>query len=80
MKRLIACLFLAVLIVWGCDVNPSAITSKYADDMAGKITYAQDHRTGLCFGVIASRKTGSTDQTGFGMTLVPCAEVKHLIK
>lgn len=70
----------SLMVITGCSVNPSEISAEYADDMVGKITYAQDHRTGLCFGVIASRKTGSTDQTGFGMSLVPCNKVKHLVK
>ena len=76
---IIACIISLVALA-GCDVNPSKITDEYADIMTDKITYAQDARTGLCFGVIASRKTGSTDQTGFGMGLVPCDKVKHLIK
>ncbi len=74
----VTCIVSLIAMV-GCDVNPSEISSEYADSMAQKITYAQDARTGLCFGVIASRKTGSTDQTGFGMTLVPCDKIKHLI-
>ena len=71
----------SILLMSGCDVNPSKITSDYAKELAGKITYTKDVRTGLCFAVIASRKTGSTDQTGMGMTEVPCSkEVEALVK
>jgi hypothetical protein len=76
----IGLLVLAGTAIVGCDVNPSKITAKHASDLAEKITYTKDTRTGLCFGVIASRKTGDTDQTGMGMTTVPCEKVEHLIK
>ena len=78
MSKLIYLGIIALLIA-GCDVNPSKITKKYADDMASKITYTMDVRTGLCFAVIATRKTGSTDQTGMGLTQVPCKDIAHLI-
>jgi hypothetical protein len=52
------------------------LDSNYAKKFTGKITYVQDARTGLCFGMVATRKTGSTNQTGLGMTMVPCEAVK----
>ena len=82
MRNLI-CLLLAVgmlVVIVSCDVNPSKMTNKYAQELANKLTYTKDHRTGLCFAVITSRKTGSTDQTGLGMTVVPCEKIAHLIK
>ena len=82
-KLLVAGIFLCIsvlLLTASCDVNPSKMTDEYAREMATKLTYTKDHRTGLCFAVITSRKTGSADQTGFGMTMVPCDAVKHLIK
>ena len=65
-----------LLMLCSCSVN----TSGNIDFDADHIKYDKDERTGLCFGVIASRKTGSLDATGLGMTCVPCDSVKHLIK
>jgi len=67
MKRLGIVLGLALLIS-GCDVFD-------AED----ITYGKDSRTGLCYGIVASRKSFSTDATGLGLTCVPCESVEHLI-
>ena len=76
---IITCIALLFLTA-SCDVNPSKMSDEYAKEMASKLTYTKDDRTGLCFAVITSRKTADTDQTGLGMTEVPCSEVQHLIK
>lgn len=78
MKKII--LLVSILVLFGCSVNPSELSPKYAKEMANKITYTRDDRTGLCFAVIASRKTGTASQSGLGMTVVPCEAVEHLIK
>jgi len=80
MKNLIclivlSCMFLAV----GCDVNPSKVGDEQAVEFIEKITYVQDTETGLCFAIIATRKTGSTDQSGIGITQVPCDQVEELL-
>jgi len=74
MKRLGIVLGLALLIS-GCDVHTSGAVEFDAED----ITYGKDSRTGLCYGIVASRKSFSTDATGLGLTCVPCESVEHLI-
>ena len=73
-------ILVVTLFVIGCSVNPSKLSDKYADELVNKITYAKDHRTGLCYGVIASRKTGDTNSSGIGITLVPCDDVDQWMK
>lgn len=70
-----------VLLMAGCDVNPSKVSQKYANEMGQKLTYTHDARTGLCYAMIATRKTGNGSQSGMGMTQVPCSKkVIALIK
>ena len=66
---------LAVIGLTGCSVNPSKIDDKDAGEFVKKITYVQDKRTGICFAILASRKTADTDQNGLGLTYVPCDKV-----
>jgi hypothetical protein len=79
MKKMFIILCLGFLIV-SCDVQPSKISSSDAKDMAEKITYTKDERTGLCFAVIASRKALKANQSGLGLTVVPCEKVERFIK
>ena len=75
-------LFLCMLVVSifsGCSVNPSGLSDKYAKDFVSKIKYVKDKRTDVCFAMVASRKTADTDQTGIGISEVPCEKVKHLL-
>jgi len=75
MKYLTLLALCAVLFA-GCSVNTSGNI-----DFDGKdIQYKKDSRTGLCFGIVASRKSFNTDATGLGLTCVPCDKVGHLIK
>ena len=74
MKKFIFVVLLMLATV-ACDVNPSKVAQADANRYADKITYFKDTNTDVCFGVVASRKTGSTDQTGLGITSVPCAKV-----
>ena len=64
-----------VVFMLGCEINPSKFGKDEAQLFANKITYVRDHRTGLCFAVVASRKTGSFDQSGMGISEVPCKKV-----
>lgn len=75
MKNLTLLALCAVLFI-GCAVN----TSGNVDFDANDIKYAKDTRTGLCFGVVASRKSFTASTTGLGLTCVPCEDVEHLIK
>lgn len=73
MKRVFLVMICLCLISFiGCSVEPSKIDKEHAEKMSSKITYFKDKRTGLCFATIASRKTGSTDQSGLGLTYIPC--------
>ena len=67
------------LCIAGCDINPSAFGKGEAAAFSKKITYVKDSRTGLCFGIVASRKTAGINQTGMGLTQVPCEAVKELL-
>jgi len=75
MKHLTLLALCAVLFA-GCGVNTSGNIDFDADD----IQYEKDSRTGLCFGVVASRKSFNASTTGLGVTCVPCDKVEHLIK
>jgi len=74
MKGLTLLALCAVLFA-GCSVN----TSGNVDIDATDIQYVKDDRSGLCFGVVASRKTMTPTTTGLGLTCVPCENVEHLI-
>jgi hypothetical protein len=55
-------------------------TSDKVDIDTDKITYIKDVRTGLCFGVVASRKAGEASSTGLGVTCVPCEMVEKYLE
>lgn len=59
-----------MFIITSCSVN----TSKMDNFDTSNITYVKDSETGLCFAIVATRKSGSTDQSGIGMACVPCSE------
>jgi len=75
MKNLTLLALCAVLFA-GCAVNTSSNVDFDGDD----IKYVKDNRTGLCYGVTASRKSFTASTTGLGLTCVPCDKVEHLIK
>jgi len=77
--RVVIVVLLTGLIIFGCSVEPSKVTDSNAEDMGSKITYFRDSRTGICFAVIASRRTGSTDQSGLGLTQVDCEACASLL-
>ena len=81
MKYFLAGLIAATMLffVAGCSVNPSELDDKYAQGFANKMKYAKDNKTGLCFAMVASRKTGYFNSTGLGVTMVPCEAVEHLL-
>jgi sugar/nucleoside kinase (ribokinase family) len=74
MKKLIGILMIGVLT--SCSVNTSGDINVDTDDL----TYVKDDRTGLCFAMVASRKSFDTDATGLGLTCVPCKEVEKYLK
>ena len=69
MKTII--LIATVLLLGSCSVN----TSGNVDIDPTDIQYVKDTRTGLCFGIVASRKTMSAAVSGLGITCVPCDSV-----
>jgi len=69
------------LFTVSCNVNPSEVTDDYAKKFVKEVKYVKDEKTGLCFAIVATRETGSTDQNGISWTWVPCDSVeKFLIK
>lgn len=68
------------LLLGGCDVNPSKFGKSEAKSFTSKITYTKDHRTGLCFALVASRATGTASQTGMGISEVPCDFVEGFLE
>ena len=61
MKKLFLALTIVAMFAFAsCSVNTSDNINIDTDD----ITYVKDTRTGLCYGIIASRKATSTDATG----------------
>ncbi len=70
---------LLAMFLLGCDINPSEFGGAEARGFANKITYVQDSRTGLCFALVASRKTANFDQSGMGISEVPCAAVEKVL-
>lgn len=74
MKKVL--ILITVLFFISCTVS----TSDNVSVDAGDIKYVKDDRTGLCFGIVASRKAASFETTGLGVTCVPCEKVEHLIK
>lgn len=79
MKKFLSMLAITAALL-GCSVNPSEMPKNYAKDAANKMVYARDNRTGLCFGFVASRKTGTFSSSGLGATLVPCEKVENYLE
>ena len=75
-KILISLVTVMVIGLSSCDVNSEKMENFEPHD----ITYYKDSRTGICYAVVASRTSGSTDQTGLGMTVVPCDKVKDYLE
>lgn len=70
-------ILLAALLISGCSVGTSSNIEVDGNDLV----YFKDNRTDLCFAVVASKKAGSLDTTGLGMTEVECTErVLNLIQ
>ena len=81
MKRLIllALIVPAFFMSLGCSVKPSEIDVGAAEKISTMIIYFKDHRTGLCFAAITTRKTGIADQRGMAMAAVPCEDVDNML-
>ena len=74
--RKILTVLLGVVLLSSCSVH----TSDNVDIDPEDIQYVKDDRTGLCFGIVASRKSYQTDATGLGVTCVPCEKVEKYLK
>lgn len=79
-KRLfiLTIIFTIALVMTSCKQKTTKFDGKKFKD--SDITYVKDHRTGLCYGIVAARKTGDTGQTGIGITCVPCEPVEQYIE
>ena len=71
-------LILLGLFFVGCSVNPSKVDKP--EKFMKTITYVKDERTGLCFSIIATRKSFATYQSGVGMACVPCSSVEKFLE
>ena len=83
MKKIfsVALLFAVCVNIVGCSVNPSEVDDKYAKNFVKNVKYIKDEKTGICYGIVATRKTMDTDQNGISWTWVPCEQVeKFLVK
>lgn len=68
----ISAIYLALSLFFaGCSVNPSKVDAEYAKDFIDKATFVKS-KTGMCFAIIATRMTASTEQNGVSFTWVPC--------
>ncbi len=67
-------LMIVLMTIVGCSVNPSKVSKNYAKKFVESMTFVK-HSNGLCFGIVASRKTGQTDSTGIAITEVTCSDV-----
>lgn len=83
MKKLILLSALTLIIgcfgLTSCSVNPSQVSDGYAKDFVKKVKYIKDENTGLCYAIVATRETGSTDQNGISWTWVPCDSVQKVL-
>jgi len=75
-KILISLVVVMSLALSSCSVNSSEIDNFDTN----KISYYKDVRTGICYAVVASRKTGDMSESGLGMTVVPCDKVEKYLK
>ena len=80
MVKMVGVLIILSALLLGCEINPSEFGDDEARAFASTITYVKDQRTGLCFGIVASRKTGSMNQSGMGITEVPCSAVESFVQ
>ena len=80
MKKLI-CVSILVFAILGCSVNPSELPDKYVKETAKKLKFTsiKAGKNEVCFGFVASRKTGSGSSTGLGAVWVPCDLVRDVL-
>ena len=74
MKKLFV--LLTVLVLSACSVDASKVSDKTGQDIANNITYIKDHKTGLCFAVVATSKAFEAEDSGLGMAWVPCNRIR----
>lgn len=77
MKKLLCVLLLSIAVL-SCSVNPSELPKGYAKSYAQKMQFTKIKvgQNDVCFGFVATRKTGDTDQNGLGAVWVPCELVE----
>lgn len=75
MKKILLVLGTSLLLA-SCSVGTSKISESDIDP--DDVTYFKDNRTGLCFGILASKKAQSMSSTGLGIACVPCEALKNV--
>ena len=74
-------ILISLVVVMSLGLTSCSVNSAEIDDFdASKISYYKDVRTGVCYGVVASRKTMSASSTGLGITTVDCEKVEKYLK
>ena len=68
--RIVLSILAITAFLTSCSVN----TDGDVDINPNDVQYFKDGRTGLCFGIVASRKFGEASSTGIGITCVPCEQ------
>lgn len=71
MKKFIS-IFIMLFTLTACSVEPSKVSN--TSDYAKKLNYFKDSY-GLCYAIVASRKSGQASQTGLAMTNIPCNRI-----
>ena len=70
MKKIILIAILSLIA--SCSVNTSSNINIDVNDI--KLI----RKGGLCFAIVASRKSFNTDATGLGLANIPCSAIKGL--
>jgi hypothetical protein len=65
----------------GCGVKASKVSKGDAKKYADRVTYFKDHRTGLCYAMVAISPDINVpgEQNGVGLACVPCDSVEKLL-
>ncbi len=77
-KSALILLAFCLLVLSGCGVMARKVSDGDAQAVAKSIRYIKDPESGLCFGIVATAKTGDWANSA-SITWVPCENVEHLI-
>lgn len=76
MRKYVMLFIVAVsLFVTSCKVEPSEVSDEYAKKFVEKVKYVRSKKTGLCFAIVATKKTDEASQNGISWTWVPAESI-----